>query len=309
VKKKRVIFIGGSSYSGSTMLDMMLSNNPNGFSLGEIHALFNPYRPHHFDPQCGCGDVKCDIWKQVKEAGEVDLYEKVFDLYPEIDYLIDSSKNPWWIRKQTKRLLAQGIEVYNIVIWKTPAYFAHSMLKRDRHTWKKSWINYYRQYFHLIPNSKSVLYEAFVNAPSSYLRQICTTCNIKFSVGMEEFWHKQHHTLFGNDSAKVHLVSENVENTSQNNNDKSEHREIYDKSKEVESLPTNIQTDIDNDKVLQSLMRYLNEVDIMSDTKSSERPCLDDVVTLTIFEKLSFKGVNYLKTVIGYFVGRHWRIF
>ena len=58
---KKVIFIGGTSYSGSTFFDMILANDPKGFSCGEVNALFNPYRPHHTDPLCGCGDINCDF--------------------------------------------------------------------------------------------------------------------------------------------------------------------------------------------------------------------------------------------------------
>lgn len=53
---KTAIFIGGSSYSGSTLLDMMLASGEDGFSAGEVSALFYPYRPHHINPECvnGC---------------------------------------------------------------------------------------------------------------------------------------------------------------------------------------------------------------------------------------------------------------
>ncbi len=44
---KKVIFITGTGRSGSTLLDMMLGNDPKGISLGEVVALFRPYRPHH----------------------------------------------------------------------------------------------------------------------------------------------------------------------------------------------------------------------------------------------------------------------
>ena len=63
---KKVIFVGGTSFSGSTFLDMMLANGEEGFSAGEVYALFYPYRPGHINPQCCCGDPSCTIWKDIK---------------------------------------------------------------------------------------------------------------------------------------------------------------------------------------------------------------------------------------------------
>ena len=48
MNKKKVIFIGGSSYSGSTFLDMMLSSGDNGFTAGEVSALFLLILPYQF---------------------------------------------------------------------------------------------------------------------------------------------------------------------------------------------------------------------------------------------------------------------
>ena len=49
MKNNQVIFITGTSYSASTLLDMILSNDKNGFSLGEVNAFFRPYRKHHIE--------------------------------------------------------------------------------------------------------------------------------------------------------------------------------------------------------------------------------------------------------------------
>ena len=46
--KKKLVFIGGTARSGSTLLDKIISNDPKVMSLGEIHAIFCPTRKHHF---------------------------------------------------------------------------------------------------------------------------------------------------------------------------------------------------------------------------------------------------------------------
>ena len=256
--KKKVIFVGGSSYSGSTILDMMLSNSSKGFSLGEIHALFHPYRPHHFNPICGCNNNECNIWRDVKVAGENELYNTVFKKLPEVDYLIDSSKNPLWIKKQSENLKKQNIDVQHVLIWKSPEYFAHSMLKRGKTKWKKAWVNYYQLYLHLIQNFHSIPYESLVESPSNRIKEICNDCGIKYQPEMEKFWGKQHHTLFGNQSAKVHLTAPSP-NQNNNNIKENSHRKIYNKSEDIKELPENILAEVHSDKKVLSIVRYLNE--------------------------------------------------
>lgn len=237
--KKTILFIGGSSYSGSTMLDMMLSNTKQGFSVGEVHALFRPYRPHHFKPICGCAAPDCNIWKKIRDNGEQNLYQSVFNEFASTEYIVDSSKDPYWIERQTKNALLQGYEVYNIVIWKSPVDFCSSMIKRKRKGCIKAWKNYYKLYMTIIDNWLSISYKDLATDPSSSLIKLCNSIGIKHETEMENYWNKQHHTLFGNDSAKVHLFKSSNEievedktfssspETNQTNNDSEKHRSIY----------------------------------------------------------------------------------
>ncbi len=61
----KVIFIGGSGRSGSTIADLLLGQIPGFHSAGEIRLIWN--RGFHEDRLCGCGTPfsKCDFWKQV----------------------------------------------------------------------------------------------------------------------------------------------------------------------------------------------------------------------------------------------------
>lgn len=207
---KKVIFVGGTSYSGSTMLDMMLSNNPAGFSVGEVYRLFHPTRPHHFNPQCGCNDPSCDFWKKMRRAGETNLYTNLFSIHQNISFIVDSSKNPFWIKKQEAYLNTLGIKVFHVLIWKEPAAFAHSMNKRNRKGWQKAWINYHRLYFTLIPDYVSVAYAELVREPEKQLYRLCRKAGVSHHMEQQRFWKKKHHTLFGNDSAKTHLSKKNA---------------------------------------------------------------------------------------------------
>lgn len=201
---KTVIFVGGTSYSGSTFFDMILANDPRGFSCGEIHALFHPYRPHHDDPECGCGNTDCDIWRHAHAAGEEHVYEYLFERFAYLEFLVDSSKNPFWIERQTQRLRHRGMAVRNILIWKTPEEMFHSCRKRGiALDWSRKWINYHRLYWSLIPDFRAYAYSDLAKNPES-VEAVCKYLGIEYFAGKESYWEKEHHTVFGNTSAKIH---------------------------------------------------------------------------------------------------------
>lgn len=205
---KKVIFVGGTSYSGSTFFDMTLGNDRAGFSVGEVYALFHPYRAHHIEPPCGCGDADCTIWPEVLAAGEGKLYETLFALNPKVEFIVDSSKDPFWIARQVERLEQAGIETRHILIWKTPLELAASFKKRgELETWEKSWVNYYRLYHTLVSGWRSVPYAAYTQ-DTAVLPAICDYLDIPYFSGKEAYWEKTHHLLFGNASARVHLAQE-----------------------------------------------------------------------------------------------------
>jgi len=232
---KKVIFIGGTSYSGSTFLDMVLSNDPQGFSCGEVHALFHPYRQHHFNPLCGCGDKNCNLWNDLKEIGENNFYLKIFEKFPDVNFIVDSSKNPLWIKQRSKFLSSKGIDVKNVLIWKNPANLIQSFIKRNRRKdFEKSFINYHKLYFSLIDEFYIANLESFI-LDQFILKDLCEFLDIEYFDAKIRYWEKIHHTLFGNTTAKIHLFNKgsnryNEElkfNTREDKEFESHFREIY----------------------------------------------------------------------------------
>jgi len=212
---KKVIFIAGTCYSGSTLLDMTLGNDPKGFSIGEVNALFEPYRPHHFYPECGCYNKKCQLWSKLKQGGLANLYTNIFKQYPNIEYIVDSSKEPLWINARIKALKKQGIAYEIVLIWKTPLEIANSFNKRDDYShWAKAWVNYHRLLYTLQPQQWSAIsYHDYVRNPAS-LKTLCQQLGIEYFAGKEKFWEKEHHIVFGNHSARKHLAVGHKDNRS-----------------------------------------------------------------------------------------------
>ncbi len=204
--QKKVIFIGGTSYSGSTFLDMVLSNDPAGFSCGELASFIYLQKKHQLESICGCGNEDCLVWKNIFNNGNQNLYQKIFSMDEKIQFIVDSSKNPFWIYQQQEKLKQLNIKSYNLLIWKTPSELYRSFHKRRRkdNEWQSKWINYHRRYCTFIDDFKTVKYSELIENPD-YLDQLCKYLEIAPSKDKLQYWEKTHHTLFGNKNAKVHL--------------------------------------------------------------------------------------------------------
>lgn len=210
-RSRKVIFVGGSAYSGSTYLDMMLANSPEGFSCGEVNALFFPYRSHHLDPQCGCNNANCGLWKTLRAVDPDRLYEKIFDLLPKVRFIVDSSKDPLWIYDRSRHLKKLGVCVENVLIWKTLKEYYQSCAKRGEDAgWKRRWANYHRFYFSMVSDWFAVKYTD-VATSDDILSLLCDRIAIPYFEGKRNYWEKEHHILFGNTSAKIHLYSEETD--------------------------------------------------------------------------------------------------
>ena len=298
---KKVIFVGGTAYSGSTFFDMTLANDPAGFSCGEVYAMFNPFRSHHVDPLCGCGDVNCEIWPQVLAAGEEHCYETIFALHPEVNFIVDSSKDPIWIARQIARLQEQAIDARHILIWKTPLELAASFKKRgELDNWERSWVNYHRLYHTLVSGWRSVPYADYTQ-DASVLEEVCNFLGIPFFAGKASYWEKTHHLLFGNDSARVHLVNEVTRGQSAPSpmgSGEPQRQTIYYSSVEDAELERLVSTTISESPYISALVSLLTERDI----RNQEMHTSDTAVEL----KLGVSNVQLrrLKQNISYGVSR-----
>lgn len=296
---KKVIFVGGTSYSGSTFLDMILANSPHGFSCGEVHALFWPYRRHHIDYKCGCGDPHCEVWETVRKAGATNLYQRIFEMFPDIDFIVDSSKDPLWIADRTEGLAGSGIQVKNILIWKSPEEFYFSRLKRNRkRDWKRAWINYHKLYFRIVDQWIAIRYKNFATSPD-VLERLCKELEIPFFEGKQNYWEKKHHTLFGNTSARIHLydsqselfknckaeINSSISQLDSNNGQHNVYRVIYYKA------PIQVNGEnrsFNQDPRIEGILKILLAADVSSneepDCTMSIKPMLNNMKATKLFE-------------------------
>jgi len=259
---------------------MILANDPKGFSCGEVYALFNPYRSHHVIRNCPCKDAKCNLWQTVQKNGQQKIYETIFNLCPQVQFIVDSSKNPYWIASQIQNLKKTNVNHKTILIWKTPIELAQSFAKRNRSNWDKVWINYHRLYFATIKNWKTLKYSA-VTQQKKTLQYLTEYLKIPFFLGKHEFWLKNHHTLFGNDTTRVHLHSKNANqyirlmksfeklHQKVTPNSKSLHRTIYYHKVEDEQVLRDVARKTNKNKYFYEITRILNARDISCKTNTS----------------------------------------
>ncbi len=208
---KKVVFISGTSHSASTLLDLMLSNNPKVYSVGEVHAFFHPFSTHHINPICGCGKTNCIEWDGIKRVGKWKFYQEIFKRHSEVDTIIDSSKEPAWIKEQIQNLKSQDIKFHNLLIWKTPNEYAFSLSKRGKGSKWKTWLDYHTTYLSIVndKNFRSVKTSDLLDDPKCTLNQICKILCIAPTDDQELYWNSVHHTLYGSAASRIHLHEPN----------------------------------------------------------------------------------------------------
>jgi hypothetical protein len=129
-------------------------------------------------------------------------------LFPEVQFILDSSKNVHWIREQSARLRQRGFDVKHLLIWKMPLEYAHSLKKRGRLDELGNWARYHRLYYSLIDDWRAIQYYQYTQNAAQLLQRVCDYLGIPYFPGKERFWEKQHHSLGGNLSSRIHLYAE-----------------------------------------------------------------------------------------------------
>lgn len=195
---KRLVMVCGAARSGTTMLDLMLGNADDAFSCGEIYALFRPFRKHHFDPVCSCGDQDCEVWRELQYVPESKFHRRILedDRYR---FVVDSSKDLRWVVNSNEWATADNVPVTNLLLWKEPVDLAHSHWKRGRPIdyFRKAFLDYYERFLDLELPCIAINYPSLVGDPQVMLEKVCARIGMDYFPGKEEFWHKEHHHFFG----------------------------------------------------------------------------------------------------------------
>ena len=207
---KKILYIISANFSGSTITDLILANTKNGFSIGEAYAYFYDIGNHPDDPDCSCRNKNCQIWDKIGKSKE-NIYSNVFNLFPKIEYITDSSKNLDWIEYQSKNI--KKYEQYYIFVYKHPIRWLKSREKRNYKLSFKKWLNYYKKAFKKFNPSFILNLREFTKNTQKYIKKISNVCGISNKENQKFYWEKTHHILFGSGTARKHLWSDDsIEN-------------------------------------------------------------------------------------------------
>ncbi|MFW5895260.1 MAG: hypothetical protein ACOCT9_00800 [archaeon] len=264
---KKVILIGGTGRNGSTLLDLMIGNDPKGFSAGELYYLFRPNKPSVKlnKGDCFCNKKNCSFWSSIKDkCNEKVIYDCLFNEL-NIDFIVDSSKNPLWIRKQINYGSNKNYEIIPIIIYKTPLEYAYSRYKRDDlDIWKKSYLKVHKSIFYIMDDFVTIKYKDLAKNPSKKLKSICDSIGIDYFKGKEKFWN--------NDNTN-HLIRGSP--TLKKANDIVYYEDQYDQGK-IDYLKKNITINSEVKKVFEVLNGF--EIDSSKKEKRSAKKIKDEIM-------------------------------
>ena len=278
---KKIIFITGTSYSGSTLLDLILSNNQSSISVGEIESIFNPVKPHHLKK---IKEIKYDpIWGKILKNGAENLYNNLHDTLG-VETIIDSSKNPAWIQFHINRL-PKNISYSVILVYKSLPEFKYSFEKRGRYNWAKVYKRFHSLLFNTIVSFYRIEYKEIPLKSEKFL-SLLNSLNIKPTKNIFDFWKQSKSNFFGNNNANI-AFKQNQDGYTP----KLKYKPVISK----EDL-ANVEKLLENDLELKEIVTFLNSSD-----KSSKSPKNKGVLNnykLRIFIKRLRVYLNKIKFII-----------
>lgn len=237
----RVIYIAGTSHSGSTLLDLMLNAHPAIFSAGEVLKLNRQLGINHPRKQnsapCSCGAPslwQCPVWSRVDARTRETVGKSLTDLdmldYGETDagkapnalvfkaiadvtgknFVVNSSKLP----KQLAYLMQlEELDVYPVHIVRDPKGQINSVTRKHggflKHIFRYELIHeQIRRALKSVPHSV-VHYEDLVRDPAGTLASILQPLGLSFDPRQLAWAEAEKHEVAGNHvrfDAKSELV-------------------------------------------------------------------------------------------------------
>jgi hypothetical protein len=226
----KVIYIAGTSHSGSTLLDLMLNAHPQILSAGEALKLNRQLeaqanRKRSFVP-CACGAPTlwdCPFWSRVdartretssKSLADLDMQdyrptngaptpnEIVFRAMAEVsgrDFIVDSSKLP----KRLSYLLGlKGLEIYPIHLVRDPRGQINAVVRKHggflKHIFRYELVHeQIRRALKSVPHSV-VHYEDLVRAPDATLQSVLEPLGLNFDPRQLRWAEAEKHEVAGN---------------------------------------------------------------------------------------------------------------
>jgi len=187
----KIVYILGTSRTGSTMLDLIISSHPLCVSLGEL-CLFEKRK-------CGyCEDV-CKLWVEYKKKHKKPYYYKTaFEVFGG-SILVDSSKKWKWFKERVKYENYEYKVIHLVRNGKDRLKFRNKQDRIIKPYVIQDWVNTHKKCEKLRKEYGGILvkYEEI----EQELPRICKFVGIDYQPQMIEFWKHEHHGLLGSKTA------------------------------------------------------------------------------------------------------------
>lgn len=201
------VMICGAGHSGSTLLGLILGRAGDAFYVGEgakiryLHDLNKPLRKRACKV---CGD-DCPVWSDFHWDQVKPLYREVAS-HTGAHIIVDSTKNPAWIRARSDELTAAGDQGTLIFLQRDGRAVLNSRFRkypdRDAPEQIRSWmdqISASQSAYDAFAGPKLVVrYEALATQPEAIVRQICDVAGLPYRADMLAFNDGESHPLGGN---------------------------------------------------------------------------------------------------------------
>jgi len=205
----RVIGILGSSWCGSTYVNLVLGSLPGCCATGEDHVLSRPHPDR--SPACGVHGEDCPvITPDLRARCSWGTTWEVLAQAQGASVAVTSNK---LAENYTEALASRAWDLGHVVLWRTPEEYVQSELKhhpdRTARRAAEDWAWVYRQIRDYLAQARRrvvvVPYRAWCEAPAHWLRRICDAMDLPHDSGARAYWTKDHHIVGGNAGAYIPL--------------------------------------------------------------------------------------------------------
>jgi len=225
-----VVFILGTAWCGSSLLNLLLGTQRQICGLGEVSDFRDINRATIRCARCRSHIKHCKLANIIKPQ---QFYSSLFNAFPAYTVIVDSSKNWWSIGRNF--VVESNIVYQAVVLSKAPHEFVASYCSRKVGTVAQGfaeWLGIYNHIFecleryrdrgtvlpsiaesHVVP----VTYRQMVRDPSGTVTYICNTLGHPCDVSLVANWHNMpnHCVIGGNPSVFDQLVGDHQRFTTQ----------------------------------------------------------------------------------------------
>jgi len=219
--EQTIVFVMGTSFSGSSLLNSLFDAQPQTRGLGEaVHLFHKPTKA--WCSQCLCHVNSCQLQTKIDRSR---FYESIFKAYPNTDVIVNSSKH-WEQCFHYMPIPSVPFRIQIIVLSKSLEEFAFSYARHQSCTFLEAieiWMDFYQQLFvnldavlnhqavteaqHLLCpriNENSIAYVTYHELATNtdmLLQRVCDRLNVPFSNQFRKnLWRGDTCTIGGNNA-------------------------------------------------------------------------------------------------------------